>query len=89
MIHCKLYEQPRIQLFAKLEGLLELQFNKYSTSSIVDIILFGEKPHLYDKYLHNKFIFLAVQKFLAQSKRFHFTAEHTNADQLNPIHTSP
>ena len=99
LIHCKLYEQPRIQLFAKLEGLLELKFSKYSTSSLVDIILFGEKPHLYDKFLHNKFIFLAVQKFLAQTKRFHFTVEHTNADQPNqadkhyphnnPIHTSP
>ena len=43
--------------------------------------------------------FLAVQKFFAQTKRFHFTVEHTNADQPNqadkhyphnnPIHTSP
>ena len=75
LLHCKLYELPRAQLFEKLEGLLEMSVSKYSQSNLCDILLFGEKPHLYDKYIHNKHISFAVQKFLSQTKRFHFNAD--------------
>ena len=52
-----------------------MSVSKYSQSNLCDILLFGEKPHLYDKYIHNKHICFAVQKFLSQIKRFHFNAD--------------
>ena len=76
LLDCKLYEQAREQLFTKLEGLLELRVSKYTKTNLCDILLFGEKPHLYEKYQHNKHIFFAVQKFLGQTKRCTFLEEN-------------
>ena len=72
LLECKLYDQPRVQLFAKLEGLLEMRVSKYTKTNLLDILLFGEKPHIPDKYQHNKFIFYAVQRFLCNTKRLYF-----------------
>merc|ERR1712055_865059 len=87
LLDCKLYEQAREQLFAKLEGLLELRVSKYTKTNLCDILLFGEKPHMPDKYHHNKHIFFAVQRYLGQTKRCHFLEENkplaNHADPLN------
>ena len=86
LIDCKLYEQARVQLFTKLEGLLELRVSKYTKTNLCDILLFGEKPHLYDKYIHNKHIFFAVQRFLGQTKRCKFLEENKPpANQADPL----
>ena len=71
LLECKLYEQARGQLFAKLEGLLEMRVSKYTKSNLLEILLHGEKPHLYDKFQHNKFIFYSVQRFICQTKRLY------------------
>ena len=76
LLDCKLYEQAREQLFTKLEGLLELRVSKYTKTNLCHILLFGEKPHLHEKYQHNKFIFFAVQRFLSQTKRCYFIEEN-------------
>ena len=86
LIDCKLYEQARVQLFEKLEGLLEKRVSNYTKSNLCDILLFGEKPHLYDKYIHNKHIFFAVQRFLGQTKRCKFLEENKPpANQADPL----
>ena len=38
LLDCKLYEQPRGQLFEKLEGLLEMRVSKYSKANLCDIL---------------------------------------------------
>ena len=77
LLECKLYEQARGQLFAKLEGLLEMRVSKYTKSNLLEILLHGEKPHLYDKFQHNKFIFYSVQRFICQTKRL-YTMPYAN-----------
>ena len=77
LLDCKLYEQARGQLFAKLEGLLEMRVSKYTKSNLLEILLHGEKPHLYDKFQHNKFIFYSVQRFICQTKRL-YTMPYAN-----------
>ena len=76
LLHCSLYEQARLQLFQKLEGLLENKLNTYSNKSLCQILLCGEKPHLPEKYTHNKHIFFAVQTFLSRSKRLFFNEQN-------------
>ena len=49
LLDCQLYTQPRLTLFEKLDGLLENRVKHYSKSDLVEILLFGEKPHLPDK----------------------------------------
>ena len=71
LLDCKLYEQARGQLFAKLEGLLEMRVSKYTKANLCEILLFGEKPHLQDKYQHNKLIFYSVQRYICQTKRLY------------------
>ena len=86
LIDCKLYDQARVQLFEKLNGLLEKRVSTYTKSNLCDILLFGEKPHLYDKYIHNKHIFFAVQRFLGQTKRCKFLEENKPpANQADPL----
>ena len=41
----------------------------YSKANLCQILLFGEKPHLVDKYTHNKFLAFAVQAFISKTKR--------------------
>ena len=82
----------RTQLFAKLEGLLEKRVSKYSKANLFHILLFGEKPHLSEKYQHNKYIFLAVQSYLCQTKRLVFDESNkpdNQADHLNHNHNNP
>ena len=85
LLHCRLYEQARLQLFQKLEGLLENKLNTYSNKSLCQILLCGEKPHLPEKYTHNKHIFFAVQTFLSRSKRLFFNEQN----KPNPVNAGP
>ena len=70
LIDCDMYTHLRVQLFSKLDGLLERKVSSYTKTNLCHILLFGEKPHLSEKFLHNKFIFLSLQRFLINSKRF-------------------
>ena len=60
-----------MQLFEKLNGLLEKRVSTYTKSNLCDILLFGEKPHIPEKYQHNKLIFFAVQRFLCRTQRLY------------------
>ena len=71
LLECKLYEQARGLMFEKLECLLERSVSKYTKSNLLEILLHGEKPHLYDKFQHNKFIFYSVQRFICMTKRLY------------------
>ena len=83
LLDCKLYEQPRGQLFEKLEGLLEMRVSKYSKANLLcDILLFGEKPHVHDKFQHNKLIFYSVQRFICRTKRL-YKLTHANKQIVN------
>ena len=53
-----------------------MRVSKYTKTNLCHILLFGEKPHLHEKYQHNKFIFFAVQRFLSQTKRCYFIEEN-------------
>ena len=66
----------RGQLFQKLEGLLENKPNTYTKQSLCQILLCGEKPHLPEKYVHNKHIFYAVQTFLCKTKRLFYNEQN-------------
>ena len=85
LLDCKIYTQPRLTLFEKLDGLLEKRVKHYSKSDLVEIFLFGEKPHLPEKYQHNKFIFFAVQRFLLKTKRLVFNVGNKPAPKTQPI----
>ena len=71
-LDCRLYDHARAQLVHKLDGLLENKPNSYSKKNLCQILLCGEKPHLPEKYMHNKHIFFAVQTFISRSKRMFF-----------------
>ena len=71
LLDCKLYDQARGKLFQKLEGLLEKKPSQYTKQALIQILLCGEKPHLPDKYVHNKHIFYAVQTFICRTKRLY------------------
>ena len=83
LLDCNLYDQARGQLFQKLEGLLENKPSKYSKQSLCQILLCGEKPHLPEKYVHNKFIFYAVQTFLCKTKRLFYNEQNKPNRQNN------
>ena len=83
LIECNLYVHAREQLFAKLDGLLEKRVSKYSKANLAHILLFGEKPHLSEKYQHNKYIFLAVQSYLCQTKRLFFDESNKPDNQAD------
>ena len=92
LIDCNLYVHAREQLFAKLDGLLEKRVSKYSKANLSHILLYGEKPHLSEKYQHNKYIFLAVQSFLCQTKRLVFDESNkpdNQADHHYHNHNNP
>ena len=87
LIDCKLYEQARVQLFVKLDGLLEKRVSTYTKSNLCDILLFGEKPHIPEKYQHNKHIFFSVQRFLCRTQRLYRMIEANkpiNLTQADP-----
>ena len=66
LLSCPRYDNARLTLFQRLSGLLE---NTYSKQTLTQILLCGEKPHVADKYTHNKFIAFAVQAFILKTKR--------------------
>ena len=68
-LDCKLYDDARVQLFTKLDGLLEKRVSNYTKNNLCEILLSGEKPHIPDKYQHNKLIFYAVQRYICKTKR--------------------
>ena len=72
LLDCIIYENIRGQLYQKLEGLLEKKLSTYSKKDLFQIMLCGEKPHLPEKFYHNKSIFFSVQTFLCKSKRLLF-----------------
>ena len=72
LLDCKLHDVARLQLYEKLGGLLENRVSTYSKSKLCEILLYGEKPEMLEKYTHNKFIFLSVQKFIYTVHRYHF-----------------
>ena len=82
LLDCKMYEQARVQLFEKLEGLLEMRVSKYTKSNLCNILLYGEKPHLQDKFLHNKFIFFSVQRYICRTKRL-YGLSHANKSNIS------
>ena len=69
LLDCIYYQNIRGQLYQKLEGLLEKKLSTYTKKDLVQIMLCGEKPHLPEKFYHNKFIFFSVQTFLLKTKR--------------------
>ena len=69
LLDCIYYQNIRGQLYQKLEGLLEKKVSTYSKKDLVQIMLCGEKPHLPEKFYHNKSIFFSVQTFLLKTKR--------------------
>lgn len=75
-LDCKLYDDARVQLFTKLDGLLEKRVSSYTKNNLCEILLSGEKPQIPDKYQHNKFIFYAVQRFICKTKRLYFIQEN-------------
>ena len=72
LLDCKLRENIRGQLYKKPEGLLKKKLSTYSEKDLSQIMLCGEKPHLPEKFYHNKSIFFSVQTFLCKSKRLLF-----------------
>ena len=67
-----------------------MRVSKYTKTNLCDILLFGEKPHLYEKYQHNKHIFFAVQRFLGQTKRCTFLEENKPpANQVDHLPQNP
>ena len=60
-------------------------YDNYSKSNLCDILLFGEKPHLSEKYQHNKLISYAVQTFLCRTKRLYFDEENKPHNQVLAI----
>ena len=85
LLDCKLYDHARVQLFQKLDGLLERKPSTYTKQSLCHILLCGEKPHLPEKFVHNKFIFFAVQTFLCRTKRLFFNEENKPNIQNNVV----
>ena len=81
-LDCRLYDHARAQLVHKLDGLLENKPNSYSKKNLCQILLCGEKPHLPEKYSHNKHMFFAVQTFITRSKRMFFN-EQNKPNQYN------
>ena len=84
LLYCDLYTLAREQLFIKLQGLLEKKLKYYSKTDLLEILLTGEKPHLPEKYQHNKFIFFAVQRFLLRTKRLFYDKNGPN-NQTQPL----
>ena len=87
-LDCKLYDHARAHLMQKLEGLLENKPNSYSKKNLCQILLCGEKPHLPEKYSHNKHIFFAVQTFITRSKRMFFNEQNKPNQYNGGIHWS-
>ena len=69
LLDCFLYEVERQELFANISGLLIKKLDKYNRNDLVTALLFGERIHDSERYLHNKQLFKTVQNFLIKTKR--------------------
>ena len=77
LLDCFLYSIERNELFDKLKGVLERKHtDNYSKTELLQILLQGEKPEIYEKYSHNKLIFKYVQDFLIKTKRLVFKSRN-------------
>ena len=76
-MECFLYSNERTELFENLKGVLERKHtDNYNKSELLQILLRGEKPEIYEKYSHNKLIFKYVQDFLIKTKRLVFKSKN-------------
>ena len=55
---------------------LQSLMGKYTKNNLCEILLSGEKPHIPDKYQHNKLIFYAVQRYICKTKRLYFDQDN-------------
>ena len=69
LLDCFLYEVERQELFANISGLLIKKLDKYNRNDLVTALLFGERTHDSERYLHNKQLLKTVQNFLIKTKR--------------------
>jgi hypothetical protein len=77
LMECFLYSNERTELFENLKGVLERKHtDNYNKSELLQILLRGEKPEIYEKYSHNKLIFKYVQDFLIKTKRLVFKSKN-------------
>ena len=77
MLDCFIFSIERNELFEKLEGVLERKHtDNYSKTELLQILLQGEKPEIYEKYRHNKLIFKYVQDFLFKTKRLVYKSKN-------------
>ena len=77
LMDCFLFSNERNELFEKLTGVLERKnIDKYSNSELLQILLHGEKPEIYEKYNHNKLIFKYVQDYLIKTKRLVYKSKN-------------
>ena len=75
LMECFLFNKERAELFSYLKntrGVLCKDFNTYSSSSLVSILLYGEDNLSHDRYPYNRLLFRAVQGFLAKTGRLRY-----------------
>ena len=63
------------------------EVSTYTKSNLCDILLFGEKPHIPEKFQHNKLISFAVQRFLCRTQRLYRMIEANKP--INLTHADP
>ena len=77
LLDCFLYSNERNELFTKLAGVLEKKsVDNYNRTDLIQILLYGEKPQIYEKYNHNKLIFRYVQDFLIKTHRLVYKSKN-------------
>ncbi len=83
MLDCFIFSIERNELFEKLEGVLERKHtDNYSKTELLQILLQGEKPEIFEKYRHNKLILLLEKPCpLVRSYPTIFTPSNAHAHQ--------
>ena len=83
-MECFLFSNERTELYQKLAGVLERKnTDKYSNAELLQILLHGEKPEIYEKYNHNKLIFKYVQDYLVKTKRLVYKSKNQYVPEWN------
>ena len=75
LLDCFLYSIEREELFNYIRTtkyVLCSSLDSYTKKDLVSAFLFGEHPHVLDRYPYNKLLFRAVQKFLVKTKRLKY-----------------
>ena len=75
LLDCFLYSNEREELFNYIRNtkyVLCSSLDSYTKKDLVSAFLFGEHPHVFDRYPYNKLLFRAVQKFLVTTKRLKY-----------------